>query len=62
MAVKRFIEVYDLECLINLFTYTGYDVTNKQWYQFVICPWRNQFSMTKALLGACCCNSEFFMI
>jgi hypothetical protein len=41
MAVKRFIEVYDLECLINLFTYTGYDVTNKQWYQFVICPWRN---------------------
>lgn len=34
-------EVYDLESLSNLFTYTGYDATNKQWYQFVIAAWRN---------------------
>lgn len=35
------LEVYDIETLSNLFTYTGYDVTNKSWYQFVICPWRD---------------------
>ena len=34
-------EVYDLECLSNLFTYTGYDVKNDKWSQFVICGWRN---------------------
>lgn len=34
-------EVYDLETIINLFTYTGYDCINKTWTQFVICNWRN---------------------
>lgn len=34
-------EVYDIETLSNLFTYTGYDINNKSWYQFVICPWRD---------------------
>ena len=34
-------EVYDLECLSNLFTYTGYEVKSKTWYQYVICEWRD---------------------
>ena len=34
-------EIYDLESLTNLFTYTGYDYKNDKWYQFVICSWRN---------------------
>lgn len=34
-------DVYDLECLKNLFTYTGYDYQNNIWHQFVICKWRN---------------------
>ena len=34
-------EVYDLETLSNLFTYTGYCLQNKQWYQFVIHNERN---------------------
>ena len=38
------IEVYDLESLANLFTYTGYDYKNDKWYQFVISPWKNQTS------------------
>ena len=29
------------ETLSNLFTYTGYDINNKSWHQFVICPWRD---------------------
>ena len=37
-------EIYDLETLINLFTYTGYDCINKKWRQFVICSWLNQIS------------------
>ena len=37
-------EVYDIETLSNLFTYTGYDYMNKKWYQFVICKWRNDFN------------------
>lgn len=41
--MSRFIEVYDLECLINVFTYTGYDATHKTWYQFVISPYRNDY-------------------
>lgn len=36
-------EVYDLETLCNLFTYTGYDCVNKTWHQFVVCSWRNDF-------------------
>ena len=39
------IEVYDIETLSNLFTYTGFDVTNKQWHQFVISKWRNDASL-----------------
>lgn len=35
------VEVYDIETLSNLFTYTGFDATNKQWHQFVISKWRN---------------------
>lgn len=35
------LEVYDLECLSNLFTYTGYRPKTDTWYQYVICPWRN---------------------
>ena len=35
------IEVYDIEVLSNLFTYTGFDAKKKEWYQFVICEWRN---------------------
>lgn len=35
------IEVYDIETLSNLFTYTGFDAKKKEWYQFVICNWRN---------------------
>lgn len=35
------LEVYDIELLSNLFTYTGYDATNKKWYQFVISDWQN---------------------
>lgn len=34
-------EIYDLETLSNLFTYTGYDCLNKQYYQYVICNWKN---------------------
>lgn len=35
------VEVYDLESLSNLFTYTGYVPKEDKWYQFVICGWRN---------------------
>ena len=35
------LEVYDLETLSNLFTYTGYCPKTDTWYQYVICPWRN---------------------
>lgn len=35
------LEVYDLESLSNLFTYTGYRSKNNTWYQYVICGWRN---------------------
>lgn len=34
-------EVYDIESLSNLFTYTGYDYKKQEFYQFVICGWRN---------------------
>lgn len=35
------LEVYDLECLKNLFTYTGYCPKEDKYYQFCICQWRN---------------------
>lgn len=35
------LEVYDLESLSNLFTYTGYIPKTDEWFQYVICPWRN---------------------
>ena len=34
------LEVYDLESLSNLFTYTGYRSKIDSWYQYVICKWR----------------------
>ena len=35
------LEIYDLECLSNIFTYTGYRPKENKYYQYVICPWRN---------------------
>lgn len=35
------LEIYDLECLSNVFTYTGYCPKEDKYYQFVICDWRN---------------------
>ena len=35
------VEVYDLECLSNLFTYTGYIPHTNEWFQYVIADWRN---------------------
>lgn len=35
-------EVYDIECLSNLFTYTGYCRQTKEYYQFVIHDSLNQ--------------------
>lgn len=35
-------EIYDIETLNNLFTYTGYDYKNDKFYQFSICDWNNQ--------------------
>lgn len=36
-------EVYDIEVLSNLFTYTGYDRQEKKYYQFVIHSSRNDY-------------------
>ena len=38
-------EVYDLECLVNLFTYTGYCRQEKKWHQFVIHQSRNDYKL-----------------
>ena len=38
-------EVYDLEVLSNLFTYTGYCRTSKTWHQFVIHYSRNDIDL-----------------
>jgi hypothetical protein len=35
------LEVYDLESLRNLFTYTGYCPKEDKFYQYCICEWRN---------------------
>lgn len=37
------LEVYDLECLSNVFTYTGYQPKSNKWVQYVICSWRNDY-------------------
>lgn len=37
------LEIYDLECLTNVFTYTGYCPKENKWYQFVVAPWLNQY-------------------
>ena len=37
-------EVYDIECLSNFFSYTGYDRASQKIYQFVICPLRNNYN------------------
>lgn len=39
------LEVYDLECLQNLFTYTGYFPKTDEWFQFVISPWKNDYKI-----------------
>lgn len=39
------LEIYDLECLKNLFTYTGYCPKEDKYYQFVICNWRNDLEL-----------------
>ena len=36
------LEVYDLECLSNLFTYTGYCSKEDKYYQFCISQWKNE--------------------
>ena len=38
------LETYDIECLSNLFTYTGYCHTTKRYYQFVIHKLRNDYA------------------
>ena len=44
-------EVYDVETLQNIYTYTGYDCITKEWKQFVICNWRNDIDeLVKHLL------------
>ena len=44
-------EVYDVETLQNIYTYTGYDCITKEWKQFVICNWRNNIDeLVKHLL------------
>jgi hypothetical protein len=35
------LEIYDLESLSNLFTYTGYISKTDKWVQYIICPWQN---------------------
>lgn len=37
----RLVEVYDIETLVNCFTYTGYCIQNKTYYQYVIHHSRN---------------------
>lgn len=37
------LEVYDLECLTNFFSYVGYVPKEDKWYEFVISPWRNDY-------------------
>lgn len=59
------IEVYDIETLSNLFTYTGFDATNKQWYQFVISKWRNDIELLyshlfRTKIWMCGYNNESF--
>lgn len=38
------LEVYDLECLSNVFTYTGYRPKEDKWFQFIITHWKNQYN------------------
>lgn len=38
-------EVYDIECLSNLFTYTGYDLNSKEYFQFVIHDSKNNYEL-----------------
>lgn len=45
-------EVYDLECLSNLFTYTGYNYKEDNWYVFVISDWRNDTDALKKHLDS----------
>lgn len=40
-------EVYDLESLSNLFTYTGYNYKQDKWNVFIICDWQNEYKELK---------------
>lgn len=54
-------EIYDIETLSNLFTYTGYDCKTKEWTQFVICNWRNDLkSLVDRLLFLK--NNRYFQV
>ena len=37
------VEVYDEECMVNLFTYTGFNRTEDKWYVYVIHKFRNDY-------------------
>ena len=39
--MQRILEIYDIETLINLFTYTGYRPSTNEYKQFVIHDLRN---------------------
>lgn len=56
---KKIFEVYDIEVLINCFTYTGYNITENKWYQFVIHESRNDF---KELIDHLLKYNNFWMI
>ena len=39
----RILEIYDIEVLVNCFTYTGYVPSEDKYYQFVICGNKNDY-------------------
>ncbi len=41
--MSRSLEIYDIECLSNLFTYTGYRPSEDKYYQFVIHELENNY-------------------
>ena len=43
--MARILEIYDIEVLVNCFTYTGYVPSEDKYYQFVI--WRDKNDLTE---------------
>lgn len=41
--MARILEIYDIEVLVNCFTYTGYVPSEDKYYQFVICGNKNDY-------------------